>query len=364
MSNCKTNPSGLQFFSIVTGGPGGSSVTGEQSGTERSDLSGAKAASGAGVGECEARPLPCLYKNNSNESVSSSTLAYYKKAAHALALNAETLVNTAGVERIGFLTLTFPDNVEDHKEASRRFNSLNTRFLKPHPLFGDWINVKERQKRGAWHYHFLIDCGCDIRTGINWDEVEQGVYRSVSGALRDLWAELREVLPKYRFGRSELLPVRSNALGVARYLAKYLTKCIHNRRPEDKGVRLVSYSHKWLRSGTNFQWNNDNAKKWRQGLAGFSECFGFSSFEDIREALGDNWMFSYSDLIFFFADSSDFYRLRDDGSYFLDPAVDELYLKARKAAALGRWKPSVDGVDLCSSVRHWAEKNLNSPCPF
>ena len=370
MSNCKTNPSGLQFFSIVTGEPGSSTETCEQSGTERSDLSGAKAAAGAGEGVSGASSFPCLYKTNSTESdkdeeeISSQSRAYYRKAAYALSLNAEALVCSVGVDNIGFLTLTFPDNVEDHKEAYNRFRSLNSHYLKPHPHFGDWICVKERQKRGAWHYHLLIDCGSDIRTGIVWEEVEKGNYRSVPSALRALWAELREVLPRYNFGRSELLPVKSNAQGVARYLAKYLSKHLTHRRAEDKRVRLVTYSRNWLRSGTNFQWNNDNARKWRQGLAAFSGCFGFSSFEDIREALGDSWMFTYSDLIFFFADSSGFYHLRDDGSYFLDPAVDELYLKARKAAASGRWEPVVDGVDLCSSVRHWAEKNLNSPCPF
>ena len=47
-----------------------SSVTGEQSGSERSDLSGAKAAAGAGggVGNEAGLYLPCLYSGNSIET--------------------------------------------------------------------------------------------------------------------------------------------------------------------------------------------------------------------------------------------------------------------------------------------------------
>ena len=44
-----------------------STVTGEQSGLERSDLSGAKEAAGAGGGTSGVRSLPCLYSNNSIE---------------------------------------------------------------------------------------------------------------------------------------------------------------------------------------------------------------------------------------------------------------------------------------------------------
>ena len=47
-----------------------SSVTGEQSGSERSDLSGAKAAAGAGGGVWSEAGLylPCLYSGNSTET--------------------------------------------------------------------------------------------------------------------------------------------------------------------------------------------------------------------------------------------------------------------------------------------------------
>ena len=50
------------------------SVTGEQSGSERSDLSGAKAAAGAGggVGSEAGLYLPCLYSGNSIEGLLSS----------------------------------------------------------------------------------------------------------------------------------------------------------------------------------------------------------------------------------------------------------------------------------------------------
>jgi len=49
-----------------------------------------------------------------------------------------------GIERIGFLTLTFKDKIYDIEEASRQFNSLNRRVLKEY--FGGWYRVIEQHQ--------------------------------------------------------------------------------------------------------------------------------------------------------------------------------------------------------------------------
>ena len=46
----------------------------------------------------------------------------------------------------------------------------------------------------------------------------------------------RSMAKKYNFGRTELLPVRTDSQRLAAYLAKYLSK--GERKAEDKGARL------------------------------------------------------------------------------------------------------------------------------
>jgi len=251
--------------------------------------------------------LPCLYSNNCIEASEISSDAadnlcnllspYHRKSAYTLAENVSALVRFVGLERLGFLTLTFPDNVSDPKEALKRFRSMNSNYLSPHPDFGKWLCVKERQKRGAWHYHLLIDCGSDIRTGIEWDEIKSGVYRSAGDHLRMLWADLRMNLKKYGFGRSELLPIRENGEAMAKYVGKYVSKHIGSRKEEDKGVRMVSYSQKWPRSNSAFQWHTPNSQRWRINVAAFAEFHGCFSMQALKERFGSRWAYHFADLI-------------------------------------------------------------------
>jgi hypothetical protein len=64
-------------------------------------------------------------------------------------------------------------------------------------------------------------------------------YRSASDYLRREWKFWRVTAPKYGFGRTELLPIKRTAEGVASYVAKYIAKHIGQRLPADKGARLV-----------------------------------------------------------------------------------------------------------------------------
>lgn len=241
--------------------------------------------------------LPCLKCNNSigssprgKDAQVNRLTSYNLKQSYILQLSVERLIRNHGLDYVGFLTLTFPDNKLDNHEASRRFNSLNNNFLKDRSVFGDWICVKERQKRGSWHYHLLIVLNRDIRSGINWRKVGKS-YRhfGFNPFLRMIWAELRENLPKYGFGRSELLPIRTNGEGIAKYLSKYIGKHIANRKPQDRGVRLVTYSRGWLRDGLNFQWNSAGAKKWREAVAKLAEDLGFKDLVQFTFRFGRGW---------------------------------------------------------------------------
>lgn len=244
-------------------------------------------------------PFLVYNSNNSPETPSrrnSFLSPYHKKQAFCLHANAKKFIRETGFSRVGFLTLTFRDNVSDNKEASRRFDSLNKHFIAQH--FGSWMLVKERQHRGAWHFHLLVDCLRDIRTGFDFDAVlpDSGTrpdYRSVSPYLRGLWNLLRAKLPSYGFGRSELIPLKTSDEAVSRYVGKYISKHMGERKEEDKGVRLTSYSSNFSRYSPKFAWNTPGSKEWRKKLARFAELLECPDLDSLSLLLGSRWAFQF-----------------------------------------------------------------------
>ena len=151
---------------------------------------------------------PLLYQNSNNSDEHPpdelpELTPYHQKSAFTLGENVRRFCDLYGLQNCGFLTLTFPDNVVDHKEASRRFNNMNRRYLGT--FYGEWIWARERQKRGAWHYHLVVQCKGDIRTGFDWDEYRQWLtdysqgkrrrLRTGNPLLRSLWEMNNRALP-------------------------------------------------------------------------------------------------------------------------------------------------------------------------
>jgi len=222
---------------------------------------------------------------------------YHRRQAHTLHSNVERLINKVApsINHVAFFTLTFPANVTDSQEAYKRYRSLNTNFLSTWSEFKDWVCVKERQKRGAWHYHLIAVMAQDIRTGVNFEELEKRHYGSAGPYLRNIWKTLRENLPNYGFGRSELLPVKSNAEAMGRYVGKYISKHVGQRDEEDKGVRLISYSKGWQKNSCNFSWNTDGAQDWRRKLSLFAQRIGCTEIYQLTEKLGLGWAYKYAE---------------------------------------------------------------------
>ena len=227
---------------------------------------------------------------------------YHQKAAFALGDNVHRFCTLHGIDRCAFLTLTFPDNVTDPKEASRRFNSMNTHYLGS--CYGAWIWARERQKRGAWHYHLVIECPGDVRTGFDWDEYRQWLtdysqgkrrrLRTGNPLLRSLWEANRAAFARFGFGRTELLPIRSTVDAVASYVGKYIAKQVSQRPEEDKGVRLTGHSRGWSASSPRFSWNSEGAKQWRRNLALFAiHACGCSGHDDFLEKAPRRWAYRY-----------------------------------------------------------------------
>lgn len=198
----------------------------------------------------------------------------HRRTAYALQENCFLLIAKYGLERIGFLTLTFAQHVVDYKQAQKALHSLMTGVLKRR--YPEYIIVMERMVSGRIHYHLLVVVAQDIRTGFDFAAVKKRDYRSTSAYLRAEWAFWLKAAPLYGFGRTELLPVKKTADSISKYIVKYVAKHIGQRLPEDKGVRLVRYSKGTNRFGTAFFWHTPGADLWRWKLGALCQSLGLT----------------------------------------------------------------------------------------
>lgn len=254
--------------------------------------------------------LPCLSSNNSTEATfqgpcksALDLTPQQKKSACALAWNVQAMAEKFGLERLGFLTLTFADHVLDPKEAQRRLNSLASHVLRVRYPLG-FVRVFERQKSGRIHYHLLVVLPEDVRTGVDFDAFGRGDYRSASAYLRGEWSYWRKSAKAYGFGRTELMPVRSTEEGIGRYVGKYIGKHHAARKEEDKGVRLVEYSRGARTATTRFGWSSDNAAEWRAKVRLFAQITAarlgveINDLADLTSYLGPRWAYHHREFIF------------------------------------------------------------------
>jgi hypothetical protein len=241
--------------------------------------------------------------------------------AHVITYEIEQLIDQFGLSNSGFLTLTFPNRVCSMKEAQRRFHSVCTNVLKQRYLRA--IVVSERHLSGGIHFHLFVILRADIRSGFDFDafgaamkeygvggrspkfrELTKAYVQGATQALRDEWAFWRRASGRYGFGRHEVLPIRSTGAAVACYMGKYVGKCIGNRRPQDKGARLVrfvGFSSKdaagnrfsTRKANARFAWANDNAWLWRQKVAIFAHQAGAKTMEDLQRLFGPRWAYHF-----------------------------------------------------------------------
>jgi hypothetical protein len=254
------------------------SISGRVNQAAQRGPAGVVLADGSTDGRTDPKSLPCLYSNNCTESLldngKDSALdkvnkltGGHRRTAFVLAHEIIQAAGRFGIERVGFLTLTFADHVTRIDEAQKRFHSLSTHVLKPR--YKRSIAVVERQKSRRIHFHLVVVANADIRTGANFDAFAMRDYRSANLALRSEWAFWRKTAPDYRFGRTELLPVKSTAEGIGRYVGKYVSKHIAGRELVDKGTRLVrfiGYQPGDRTASSRFFWNNVRGWLWRHKL--------------------------------------------------------------------------------------------------
>lgn len=215
------------------------------------------------------------------------------KSSFALKENVKSLLDQYPLEQIGFMTLTFEDNIDDIKEANRRLDSLMTNYLREKLL--SYILIRERQHRGAWHFHLLAVLPFDIKSKGRFQKKAFGnahSFKTSNLELLHLWQELREVMPRYGFGRHELLPIRKDSGSLSGYLSKYIGKHMAARKESDKGVRLISYAQGFKRAvATHFSWHSSFYSKLRGKVAFLARNCGCHSPAQACEELGHNWGF-------------------------------------------------------------------------
>jgi len=225
-------------------------------------------------------------------------------------MNLQDLISRVGLEKVGFLTLTFAENVVSRKEAQRRFNSFATNFLRAH--CPEYVCAVERQKRGAIHFHLVCAFRYDIRTGFDFEacsaanvwkkagdlaahrRLQSAYFASANDNLRAWWALVREAAPKYGFGRCETLPILSNSAGVARYVGSYVGTEYQMRELRDKGMRTLRYRLEHRAASVRWAWAEGTGRSWRRGCAVLASILGC---DDLTEALGKRWAWGWRESV-------------------------------------------------------------------
>lgn len=295
-------------------------------------------ATGAGI----ATPLPCLYIHNVTETDGkpSQKLADLsarwkgksalpvadrkrqcgyispreKKAANMLFLNAADLLQR-GVERCAFVTITTPQNMSYwEKEGWQKARGLFRSWISHSGgfpfVFGagrDWCRIIEPQRRGAIHWHMLVDLGVgvDIRSGVDFEAFKRRDYRTASPVLRSIWARMRQSGRAYGLGRVEVMPVyKEKWEACARYVGKYLSKAIHrevwenhcDNKAKPLHARRVGFSQGWRVATSTYSWVEDGAE-WRKGVSLLAAACGAKDLEGLKGILGKRWAWTNKDFI-------------------------------------------------------------------
>ena len=257
-----------------------------------------------------ARPL--LYHSNHNSAELSEKKAYkptnkQAKTFKVLESNSKHWLKLYSQENIGILTLTFKENLTCMKEAQKRWNRFAREFNRD-KKFQLLVKVAEPQKRGAVHYHCLIQTHKKIRGSIDWEIYEsmgdakttaqkrklgRELGKTATPHLRDLWAWLRVNAKKTGFGRTELMPLKKPH-HIKNYIGKYLEKDMQEnalkKDGKNRNMRLITYGKNAPKvANQQFSWVFGPASIFRRKLDIWAKSRGFENREEIREVFGRSW---------------------------------------------------------------------------
>ncbi len=201
--------------------------------------------------------------------------------------NIRLYIERFGRNNVGVLTITTSSECLSARAFQEKWDPFRTNVICR--LFATGIWVRERQPRtGNWHAHAVVNLGWDVRTSFPFEQVSKGFYANVDPRLRDVWKRLRDKAARYNFGRTELLPIKSNGEGFAVYVTKYLWKALVSDKAggEEKcklfgiwgGVRFAYSRFDWV--------SNRILRRRKAWLAADSDCV---SEDEFRAMFGLRW---------------------------------------------------------------------------
>lgn len=306
----------------------------------------------------------------------------HRRTAEAVAVEIQSLAKEFGIETLAFWTGTFA-NETGFKAPSmptmqKRWRSLRAHVIATRYKRGVCVSEKGGQF-GRWHKHGVFAVGFDVRTGFDWEaqgevcRIQDACYRAGQGdaykrdkawqqasarrnasatpQLRCEWAFWRKTAPLYGFGRTELLPVRSTAEGIARYVGSYIGKQVRERDESEKWARLVQFINyagknpegdrvSLRKASSRFCWNSDRGWLWRRKVEAWARIMGCLSMEELdallRPIAGARWAWHFQ---------ADILASRVDGRV-LHPSLEaahesvDLWFEheTRIAEAMDRWE--------------------------
>ncbi len=223
-----------------------------------------------------------------------------KRSAQALYLNAINLMGDH-FETCVFMTITLPSpisvhNEDGYKEASKMLSSWvgNKRGLAY--VFGEnrkWCRVVSINSKNVIHWHFIVDVGVDVGTGVDHKAVKKQDNRTLGAYLKEgIWNRMEECEEAYGLGWTQILPVR-NKEAVARYLARHITLEAAERLSKGGGessMKKISYSRNWkkispknvYREGTGY---------WKKGVDSFMKLLKVDKYEELKVRVGRSWAY-------------------------------------------------------------------------
>ena len=172
-----------------------------------------------------------------------------------------------------FFTLTFRENLQDLARAKERFEPLGD-WLRRHGV--RWVGAWQRQKRGAWHCHLIIDQFVSIVP-----------FRTF--AVSRGWGEflnLVEIKPRGSDVQSHGAWLKA-ARSSVRYLSRYVSRDACENDPGANGMALTLYGGGTRRGNVKFAWAGGLNKVWRLGCSLWCQIHDRHGWELIKALRSD-----------------------------------------------------------------------------
>jgi len=175
--------------------------------------------------------------------------------------------NFEGTDNELFITLTYKDNMRDHRRLYGDFKKFYQKLKRRYKYIEfRYISVIEPQERGAWHIHLLLKA-------LNRDYL----FIDNDSVISELWG--------HGFTKTKRLNGIDN---VGAYLSAYLTDLIDEQGRKKKGARLYLYP-----AGVNIYRCSRNCRKpierWVEyGEIDYKDCKTYEVVYEILDNKGNN----------------------------------------------------------------------------